>query len=172
MPSKAYIHPETPTVWTHSGGDKLLDLRGSLNQIHIGAYLDLGAAPRAYEYEVTIAIDGFDTANQQFSTILLFFAESNDGVNFSGLPTTAPTASAEGVVTRDQSRNMISIVQLGLNPNMPNNSATLNGVYRTRGVARLSGRYVAPVVNNLNTNALKSTGNHTITLIPIPMEAQ
>lgn len=168
MASKNYIQNETPKVWTDAGGDKLLDLGGlASGAVACGAYLDLGAAPRCDVYQVEMFIDGFDTAPTVGRTVDLFFTQSEDGTNFDGVPTTAPTSSTQGTVTGDQTRNLLYAGSLAAY------STTAGLELRGRFVVRLTSRYVAPVVFNRVDDPLLSTSDaHKITLTPIPYESQ
>ncbi len=171
MPSKQYLSQETGTVWTDSGGDKLLDLGGlaASTGIKCGAYLDLGAAPRADLYQVVFFVDGLDsgtaTAGQ---TVDLFFIQSDDATNFDGAPTTAPGASSEGTITVDQARNALYVGSVSVFT-----TTEADNLMQGRFVARFTGRYVAPVVINRTGATLNGTSDdHEVRLIPIPPESQ
>lgn len=168
MASKSYMQVETATEWTDSGGDKLMDLGGlAADGVVCGAYLDLGAAPRADLYEVEILIDGFDTAPVVGQTIALWFTQSNATTGFDGRITTDPTSSAEGTATAEQASNCLPAGGVRVY------STTAADELQSRRVIRLTGRYVAPIVINHTADALLSTSDsHKIILTPIPQEAQ
>lgn len=169
MPSKSYINPETTVVWTDTGGDKLLDLGGlsASSGIACGAYLDLGASARADLYEIVMIIDGFGGAPTVGQTVDLFITQSNNGTEFDGQASTAPTSSAQGTVTTEQTRNMLyagsAVVHL----------ANASAVLQARFIVRLTGRYVAPVVVNRTGQALLASGDdHEVRMTPVPQEMQ
>jgi len=169
MASKSLQASETSTVWTSSGGDKLLDMGGqTLTSARCGAYLDLGAAPRANWYEVVVVIGAYAAAPILGEHVEVRFTQSDDSTNFDGQPTTAPTATVEGTVTIAQSLNMVYCCS----PAATVASATQ--VVQGRGLVKLTGRYVAPVVINWATIAsFGNTGtDHSITLTPVPYEGQ
>lgn len=168
MPSKSYIAPESPTVWQASGGDKLLDVGGmTAPTAQVGAYLDLGAASRADIYEVTLFINGFDSAPAVGQTIDLFFAQSDATTGFDGPLATDPTSSAEGTLSDlDALPNLlyagsVVVYDTGTSQNL-----------QARFVVRLTGRYVAPVLVNRANTLESTTPTHHVTLKPIPQEAQ
>jgi hypothetical protein len=168
MASKSYQASETSTVWTSAGGDKLLDL-GSLGfgTVKMGAYLDLGVAPRSDWYEVVVRIGGFTGGTSVQLPIECRFLQSNSTTGFDGNPTTDPTASAAGVMTLQQMWNckMIGTVLTV--------SSSSSDVLQCRYRVRLTGRYVAPVVYNRTDATISVTGtDHSITLTPIPQEGQ
>lgn len=170
MPSKSYINPETSKVWTDTGGDKLLDLGGLTGTPKCGAYLDLGAAPRADMFEVELFIDNFASGTVSVGqTVDLFFTQSNATTGFDGRLTTDPTTSAEGTVSADQVRNLL----FACSAVIISATATSN-LIQARAVVRLTSRYVAPVVyNRTSSGVLKSSSDaHKVTLTPIPQEGQ
>ena len=170
MASKTYQQTETSTVWTDaaSGGDKLLDM-GAMTTSHVrmGAYLDLGASPRADWYEVVVKIDQFLGAPGTGRGIHIRMSQSNSTTGFDGQPTFDPTAISQGTMTLNQMYGCTLVGNLRSTSNDPTD------VWQCRFVVRLTGRYVAPVVhNNSGTNTSGSGDNHTITLTPIPPERQ
>ena len=170
MPStKLYISPGNETVWSHAGADRLLDARGLLYSggCACGALLDLGPAPRADRYEVELFVDGFSGGDPNMGGIVaVYFIQSEDGVNWDGPPTTAPTVSAQGTVTFAQARHGKFAVAVHVV------STTRTDTMRGRRVLRLTSRYVAPVIVNFADELLNSSGNHRVTLRAIPYEQQ
>jgi hypothetical protein len=169
MASKIYQASETSTVWTSSGGDKLLDMGGQvLTTARCGAYLDLGASPRADWYEAVILIGSYATAPLVTEHAELRFTQSLDGTLFDGQPTTAPTATVEGVVTIEQTLNMILCAAPAAT------AADTTHSVQGRGLVKLTGRYVAPVVINWSIgDAFDNDGTtHSIVLTPLPYEGQ
>lgn len=161
----------TPVIWTDaaSGGTKLMDLGGlAAGGIVIGAFLDLGQTPRPTLYSFELLIDGFDTAPVVNEVLSFKFAQSDSQINFDGVPSTDPTAIAQGVITVNQSRNIgilggVLIV----------NSTTAGDKLKISGVVELFGRFVAPVVHNKTADALLSTSDtHILTLVPLIEEIQ
>lgn len=169
MVSLNYIQEETATVWTDTGGDKLLDL-GSLGpgSLAMGAYLDLGTLSKADWYEAVLKIDGYSSNASVGDIFELWFAQSNDASNFDGQPTTAPGASTQGTITADQRFNCMPCLFIRAY------SATLADVIQGRCRIKLTSRYIAPiVVNRSSAGVLQGTGDsHTLTLTPIPQEGQ
>ena len=169
MPSLNYIQTETATVWTDSGGDKLLDL-GSLGPdgLVMGAYLDLGTISKSDWYEAVLKIDGYSSNRVATDIIELWFSQSSDGTNFDGQPTTAPGASSQGTITLDQRSNCLPALFIRAY------SATLADVIQGRCRVKLTSRYIAPIVIlRSSAGVLQGTGDsHTLTLTPIPQEGQ
>jgi len=170
MANKIYIAPETTITWTDTGGDELLDLGGlAAAGVAMGSFADLGAASRSEWYEAELFIDGWDSAPALGETVVLYFSQSNATTNFDGCPTTDPTTTAQGTMTADQIKN------LGAPACIATVYSTTPGLnIKARGVIRLTGRYVSPVVqNNSAADALLSTADaHTVKLTPIPPEVQ
>jgi hypothetical protein len=169
MASLIYQASETSTTWTSSGGDKVLDLASlALTSAACGAYLDLGVAPRADWYEAVILIGGYATAPIIGEHAELRFTQSNDSTNFDGQPTTAPTATVEGTITIAQSKNLVYCCSPAAV------SVTITDEVQGRGLVKLTGRYVAPVVINWSVNdAFGTTGtDHIVILTPLPYEGQ
>lgn len=171
MPSKNYINTETAFVWGESGGSgvtKLMDLGGlAANAVACGAYQDLGAAPRSDLFEVEIYIDGFGGAITVGTTVDLFVLQSNDGTNFDGMPTTAPTASVQGTVTALEARNGYYAGSVFAHV------TTAGQQLRARFVCRFTSRYICPVVINRTSQALLASGDdHRVIITPIPYESQ
>jgi hypothetical protein len=170
MPSKSLQATETSTTWTDTGGDKLLDMGGQVaGTARVGAFLDLGASPRANWYEVVFKIDGFATAPAVREMVELFFAQSNATTGFDGQLTTDPTVSAEGTLTDlDMTLNLTPATMIRAV------STTAADVIQGRAIIKLTGRYVAPVVVNRSLfDSLNGTSeSHTIVLTPIPQEGQ
>jgi len=168
MPSKSYISPEASVTWADSGGDKLLDLGGlAAGSVKCGAYADLGSGARSDIYELELFIDGFGSAPTVGQTVDLFITQSNDGTNFDGEPSAAPGSSSEGTVTANQALNMLYVGSVVVA------STTAADGLRARFSARLTGRYVAPVVINRTAVALLGTADaHRVILTPTPQESQ
>ena len=169
MTSKLHLSPGNPIVWTHTGGDRLLDARGLTfsGGCACGALLDLGLAPRADSYEVELFIDGFSDGDPiQGYPVAVYFIQSTDGVNFDGAPTVAPTISTEGAVTLSQAKHGKFAVAVRVV------STTRTDTMRGRRVLRLTSRYVAPVIVNFVDEILATTGSHTVTLREVPYESQ
>lgn len=169
MASKSYQASETSTTWTDTGGDKLLDIGGITNDaVKVGAYLDLGASPRADMYEVVVLIDGFSSNPTVDRVLEIYFTESLATTGFDGQLTTDPTASAHGSATIDQIR--LNCRRLG---EIKTYSTVSTDVLQKRFVTKLSGRYVSPIVLNKSGTALASSSEtHSVILTPIPQEGQ
>ncbi len=172
MPTKSYIAPETATVWTDSGGDKLLDLgnlSGGGGGIAVGAYLDLGSGSRTNWYEVEMKIDGFASSPAVGDKVDIMFAQSNATTGFDGQLTADPTASTQGSISSVQQLENLTKVLL-----LRAVSTTAGDVIQGRAIVKFTGRFVAPVVINRSVGAaLKGTSDsHTVTLTPIPQEGQ
>lgn len=168
MPNKIYQAPETSITWTDTGGDELLDLGGlATNSLKMGAYYDRGSGSKSGKYRYQLIIDGFDTAPVVGETISLYISQSNDGTNFDGQPTTAPTTSAEGTITADQAKNCLYVDSATVY------STTAGDELQISGEVYLSGQYISPVVYNKTADALLSTSDaHKFILTPIPDEVQ
>jgi hypothetical protein len=169
MPSLNYMQTETATVWTDSGGDKLLDLGalGGSGTTRMGAYLDLGANSKADWYEAELFIDGFNGAPTIGGIIELWFAQSNATTGFDGQLTTDPTDTTAGTVTDGQKFNCIPALFLKIV------STTAGDGIQGRCRVKLTSRYVAPIVINWTSGTMLSTADaHTLTLTPIPQEGQ
>jgi hypothetical protein len=168
MASKDYINPETSTVWVDSGGDKAITLASlASDSVAMGAYLDLGAAPRADKYALEVNINGFATSTVVGEEVRVFFTQSLNTTGFDGAPTTDPTASTAGTITEEQMYNCLPIdtlVQYDTNA---------GSVLKITSIVTLTSRYVAPIIHNATADAFAAgTTVHTITLTPIPREAQ
>ena len=171
MASKSYQASETSTVWTDAttGGDKLFDFGGIVNSTgQCGAYLDLGASPRADVYELVVVLDGHASAPTLDSVFEIFITESNATTGFDGQLTTDPTDIAEGAVSLNQAR--MNCRFLG---EIKTVSANAADILQKRFVFRTSARYIAPIILNVSGTSLKTTADsHTMTLTPIPQEGQ
>lgn len=167
MASKNYQASETSTVWTSAGGDKLMDMGGMIGTPIMGAYLDLGASPRADWYEVVVKIGGGTWDPDIQDTLEVRFSQSNSTTGFDGPPTTDPTSSVEGTMTIDQVRNC------KLCRTLLTTSTTAADVWQCRFRVRLTSRYVSPVMRGSGATPANNTGTlHSITLTPIPRETQ
>jgi hypothetical protein len=135
----------------------------------MGAYADLGADPRADMYEIEFFIDGLDGGTALVGqTIDLYMAQSNSTTEFDGAPSTAPTDSTQGTITADQARNLLYIGSLSAY-----STTESDNLLRGRFVARLTSRYVAPVVvNRINSPPDDDGDYHYIRLTPIPIDMQ
>lgn len=171
MATKLYISPESPTFWSDAGNspDKLMDLGGlGAGLVAVGAYLDLGSGARSDVYEFEFKVDGFASGTMTVGqTVDLYVIQSNDGTVFDGVPGTAPGASTQGVATTNDIRNALYVGSAVVR------STTLGDVLQARFVARLTGRYIAPVVVNRTVLILKSSSDfHKLTVVGIPYESQ
>ncbi len=170
MANKVYINEETSTEWLNTGGDLDMDLGGlTSGSLQMGAYLDLGAAPRSVDYRFELLIDGFDSGTPPVvgQAVDLYFSQSEATTNFDGNPTIDPTAVAEGTITAAQAENCLfagsAIVY----------STDDTDELKITGVVRLVSRYVSPVVHNNTDDTLEGTGDaHSLKLTPIPSEIQ
>lgn len=134
----------------------------------MGAFLDLGVAPRPKRHKVVFLLTGFATAPVVGETVLLYFSQSDATTLFDGVPTTDPTLTVEGTMTENQIKNIgIPVVILSVV------STTAGDDLQARAEINLTGRYVAPVVHNNTADVLLGTADaHKITLTPIPDEIQ
>jgi hypothetical protein len=170
--SLSYITPGAKTEWTDAstGGDKLMDMGGlAAAGVVCGAYLDLGDVPRADMYEFEFFVDGLQSGSGVVgSTVDLFVIESDDGTTFDGRPSTAPTASTQGTITADQLTNAKYVGSLSVF-----DTTEANNLMQGRFVARLTGRYVAPVVINRTAVSFNATTeHHFVKLREIPIDMQ
>lgn len=162
MPNKVYINPETPIVWTDTGGDYTLDLGGlAADAVRVGGQGDLGAAPRASWYEWRFVLDGFDTAPVVGETVDIYLATS-DGTNHDGDIGTSDSAGTTAILP-----NLIflgsAVVQ----------TVTAANEVIVSGIVQIFARYVSPVIHNNTADALLSTADaHKFILTPIPEEVQ
>lgn len=170
MPNKIYQAPETSITWTDAttGGDELLDMGGlAAGSLAMGSYYDRGAGSKAGKYRYQLIIDGFDTAPVVGETVSIYISQSDDGTNFDGQPTTAPTTTAEGTITADQVKNCLLVDTATVY------STTAGDELQVSGIVELSGRYISPVPYNKTADALLSTSDaHKFILTPIPDEVQ
>ncbi len=168
MASKDYINPETPTVWVESGGDKVFDLSALASLgVEMGAYLDLGAAPRNDKFSFEMLINGFATTTVIGEECRLYFSQSEATTGFDGAPTTDPTATVAGVMTVGQLVNLLPVDTL------IQYDTTAASVLKITGTVILKSRYVSPVLYNATADAFAtSTTTHKLTLTPKPREAQ
>lgn len=170
--AKVYHAPETTVEWTDNDNtpDELLDLGGlAAGAVACGAYLDLGAGPRADLFEVEFFIDGLGAGTGVVgSTVDLLFIQSNDATNFDGKPTTAPGDTTQGTITTDQLRNAQAVGSVAVY-----STTEADNLMQGRFITKLTGRYVAPVVVNRTAVALNaSTEHHYVRLTPIPADIQ
>jgi hypothetical protein len=167
MPSLDYMRTETATVWTDTGGDKLLNLNSMTGSgtVKMGAYLDLGAGSKADTYELEVVINGFDSVHSASDLVEVWFAQSDDATAFDGQPTTAPTATVQGTITSGQIRNCLPLGSLKAV------GTAAAGVLQKRFIVKLVGRYVAPIIVNNSTFSLGASA-HSLTLTPVPSEGQ
>ena len=168
MASKDYINEETATVWVDSGGDKVIPLSAlAADAVAMGAYLDLGAAPRADRFSLEVLINGFATATVVGEEVRVFFSQSIATTGFDGAPTTDPTASVAGTITKEQMYNCLPVDVLS------QYDTTAGSILKITGIVTLTSRYISPIIHNATADAfLTSTTTHKLTLTPIPREAQ
>ena len=170
MPNKIYLNKESGRTWSDAvtAEDELMDMGGlAASSIACGSYHDLGANARSRWYEWKLHIDGFDAAPAVGETINVYIMQSDDGTNFDGPPTTAPTDTVEGTVGSGQ------LVNLKYAGSVVVTSTTATDKAVARGIIEISGRYIAPVVQNKTGVALLGTSDaHVFTLTPIPDEVQ
>ncbi len=164
MANKVYIQEETAKTWSDAttGGDYVMDL-GSLapDNVKVGAQGDLGAAPRADQYQWKLVIDGFDTAPVVGETVDLYLAFS-DGTYVDG---DVGTSDAAGFTS-----DLPNLLFLGA-ASVQTTTAGDNLIIS--GVCQITQRYVSPVVHNNTADALLGTADsHKFILTPVPPEVQ
>jgi len=162
MANKLYVQQETAIEWTDSGGDYALDL-GSLaaDAVRVGARADLGAAPRAFQYEWRIVIDGFDTAPVVGEGVNIFLSTS-DGTYEDG-----------DVGTADAAGTKVSLSNLLFIGSAIVQTTTAADKLQASGLVNIAARYVSPVVWNGTADALLGTADaHKFYLTPMPLELQ
>lgn len=167
MANKVYINPESAVTWTDSGGTETLDL-GSLSAAagRVGDQHDWGTSARAYLYEWTFVISGFDTAPVVGETVDLYFAES-DGTNADGAGITFSDTGDAALGSTNILRNLKYAGSVVVR------STTAGDDLVARGVIALTSRYTVPVVHNNTADALLGTADaHKVILTPIPLEVQ
>lgn len=162
MANKVYIAEETAKTWTDTGGDYTLDL-GSLaaDAVRVGAQGDLGAAPRADQYQFKLVIDGFDTAPVVGETVDLYLAFS-DGTYVDGDVGTADAAGFTSDLPNLMYAGSASVQTITAGDNLI-----------ISGLVQITQRYVSPVIHNNTANALLGTADaHKFILTPVPPEVQ
>ena len=162
MANKVYIAEETAKTWTDTGGDYTLDL-GSLaaDAVRVGAQGDLGAAPRADQYQFKLVIDGFDTAPVVGETVDLYLAFS-DGTYVDGDVGTADAAGFTADLPNLMYAGSASVQTITAGDNLI-----------ISGLVQITQRYVSPVVHNNTADALLGTADaHKFILTPVPPEVQ
>jgi hypothetical protein len=170
MASKDYIQEEATTTWQDSGGDKPMPFTGLVaGAVVCGAYLDLGAVPRADEFSFEVVIDGFNAATVVGEDLPIYFAQSEDGLSFDGVPNIEPTTTVAGAYTKAQLPNLLGPVDFLIQTDV-----TATTVLKITSVVRLTSRYVAPVMLNNTSDVLATTATatHTFKLTPKPREGQ
>lgn len=162
MANKVYIAEETAKTWTDTGGDYTLDL-GSLSAdgVRVGAQGDLGAAPRADQYQFKLVIDGFDTAPVVGETVDLYLAFS-DGTYVDGDVGTADAAGFTADLPNLMYAGSASVQTITAGDNLI-----------ISGLVQITQRYVSPVVHNNTADDLLGTADaHKFILTPVPPEVQ
>jgi hypothetical protein len=162
MANKVYIAEETAKTWTDTGGDYTLDL-GSLaaDAVRVGAQGDLGAAPRADQYQFKLVIDGFDTAPVVGETVDLYLAFS-DGTYVDGDVGTADAAGFTADLPNLMYAGSASVQTITAGDNLI-----------ISGLVQITQRYVSPVIHNNTADALLGTSDaHKFILTPVPPEVQ
>ena len=162
MANKVYIAEETAKTWTDTGGDYTLDL-GSLaaDAVRVGAQGDLGAAPRADQYQFKLVIDGFDTAPVVGDTVDLYLAFS-DGTYVDGDVGTADAAGFTADLPNLMYAGSASVQTITAGDNLI-----------ISGLVQITQRYVSPVIHNNTADALLGTADaHKFILTPVPPEVQ
>ena len=162
MANKVYIAEETAKTWTDTGGDYTLDL-GSLSAdgVKVGAQGDLGAAPRADQYQFKLVIDGFDTAPVVGETVDLYLAFS-DGTYVDGDVGTADAAGFTADLPNLMYAGSASVQTITAGDNLI-----------ISGLVQITQRYVSPVIHNNTADALLGTADaHKFILTPVPPEVQ
>ena len=162
MANKVYIAEETARTWTDTGGDYTLDL-GSLaaDAVRVGAQGDLGAAPRADQYQFKLVIDGFDTAPVVGETVDLYLAFS-DGTYVDGDVGTADAAGFTADLPNLMYAGSASVQTITAGDNLI-----------ISGLVQITQRYVSPVIHNNTADALLGTADaHKFILTPVPPEVQ
>ena len=162
MANKVYIAEETAKTWTATGGDYTLDL-GSLaaDAVRGGAQGDLGAAPRADQYQFKLVIDGFDTAPVVGETVDLYLAFS-DGTYVDGDVGTADAAGFTADLPNLMYAGSASVQTITAGDNLI-----------ISGLVQITQRYVSPVIHNNTADALLGTADaHKFILTPVPPEVQ
>jgi len=156
--------PQTPTVWTDSGGDAVMDLGGlAADGVRVGARVDLGAAsiPRLYHWR--FKCDGFDTSPVVGETIGIYLAGS-DGTIEDG---EVGTADAAGTTV-----SLPNLMRIGT-AKVQTTTAGDNLQVSSIEPIEISARYVSPVIHNDTADALLSTADdHQFILTPVPPEIQ
>lgn len=162
MPNKIYINPETPHVWTDTGGDDTLDL-GSLaaGSVRVGDQWDMGAGPRASKFAWRMIVDGFDTAPVVGESVDIYLATS-DGTNHDG-----------DIGTTDGAGTTVSLPNLVYLGSAIVQTTTAANELIVSGTVEINERYVSPVIHNNTADALLGTSDaHQFILTPIPDEVQ
>ena len=167
--NNVYIDEGTTRTWTNTGGDELLDLGGlAADNLRMGSYHDLGAAPRSEWYRYEMYIDKFATAPVIGEGVELWWSGSDDTDSFDGQPVGTPTNTVEGSILEDHLTNLIlaDIATVGT-------TTAADAKLKVSGIIRLIMRYVSPVVHNATADALNDTVDlHTVTLTAIAPQIQ
>lgn len=165
MVNKIYINPETTVVWTDTGGDEPLDLGGlAADAVRSGDIYDLGAGPRAREYEWKLIIDGFDTAP--------VVGESVDAyLSFSDQATAGREDGDVGVTDgAGATADLPNLLYIG---SATVQTTTAADELIVSGRVEITSRYVIPVIHNNTADALLGTADaHRFELTPVPYEVQ
>jgi hypothetical protein len=168
MANKDYINEEASTTWNDTTGDKVIPMTGlAVDAVAVGAFLDLGAAPRADEFTVELKVDGFATAGVVGEDVPFYFIQSEDGTIFDGVPNTAPLATTAGAMG---SARLPNATPVDFAVQTSNTSTT---ILKITSAVRLTSRYIAPCVHNNTADVFATTATgHTLTLTPKPRELQ
>jgi hypothetical protein len=162
MANKVYINQETAMTWTDTGGDYTMDL-GSLaaDGVRVGAQGDLGAAPRADQYQWKLVIDGFDTAPVIGETVDLYLAFS-DGTYVDG-----DVGASDAAGFTSDLPNLLFLGAASVQTTTAGDNLIISGV------CQITQRYVSPVIHNNTADALLGTADsHKFILTPVPPEVQ
>lgn len=167
MANELYLDIGSAITWTDTGGDEDLDLGGlAAGSVRLGSYHDWGVDPRPGFYQLTIFIDGFDTAPVVDESVLTYIAESQDNTNWSGPVAPNDTTDAAG------STATIPNLSLGPFPVFVHSTTAGDDLVKVYDFFS-SNRYHAPVVHNNTADALLSTSDaHKIIITPYAWQTQ
>ena len=167
MANKVYINPETTLDWTDdtTSGDYTLDLGGlAADGVRVGDIGDLGAAPRAREYEWKLVVDGFATVPVVGETVDVYLSFSDQ----------ASAGREDGDVgVTDGAGATVDLPNLMWIGSARVQTTTAADELIVSGKVEITSRYVIPVVHNNTADALLGTSDaHHFELTPVPYEVQ